>query len=285
MKPDFTLVLRLSSRRQWLRRAYARSWFHVGTAFGGVWRQDDGGTGALFPMRIGIRDAMQEARTSVSRTWDGSAFEQRSERRDLEVIRYTTETFYPDGIPPEMPDGVERRPSTWVARIDPVAIRQRFGELDVDAAAGWILTSRDVDCAGCQPVGGALGVGWRDRGDHPDLWQLRAERTAYLAIDDRIAVEDRTSLHHRRERERLTLRFDAFAAVTRTDPVEAGAEITGGAAAGVDVPLRGGFDLTVDVELARSYYARLDGDPAPVPEPAARVAAALQRPFDLGDRR
>ena len=37
--------------------------------------------------------------------------------------------------------------------------------------------------------------------------------------------------------------------------------------------------LALDVEVARSYYARLDGDPAPTPELAGQGTIKLERRF------
>ena len=53
----------------------------------------------------------------------------------------------------------------------------------------------------------------------------------------------------------------------------------GGVVVGLEAALAGGLELTVDLEAGRSYYARLDGDPAPVAEPVARLGVALSRSF------
>jgi hypothetical protein len=75
-------------------------------------------------------------------------------------------------------------------------------------------------------------------------------------------------------------RAGAFAALTHTS-AEPRPQLTGGGSAGLDVALPEQVKLALDVEVARSYYARLDGDPTPTPQLAGLGTIQLTRHFNV----
>jgi hypothetical protein len=122
-----------------------------------------------------------------------------------------------------------------------------------------------------------------------DRWQVRADRTAFLAIDDVVTIEDRLTAGYQRPRGRHTLRATGFAAATRTSPLAPTIEppsgavtATGGVALALDLALPQGVTMTTELEVARSFYARLDGSVTPIAEPAARLGVVLARRFGRG---
>ena len=68
--------------------------------------------------------------------------------------------------------------------------------------------------------------------------------------------------------------------MTRTT-ADASPQLTGGGSAGMDVDLPQKLKLALDVEVARSYYARLDSDPEPRPELAGTGTVRLTRHFTV----
>jgi hypothetical protein len=105
---------------------------------------------------------------------------------------------------------------------------------------------------------------------------MRVERAAYLAMDDTITIENRVTAGYHDG----MWRAGAFAALTHTstDPKP---QVTGGGSAGVDVALPEELKLALDIEVARSYYARLDGDPGPTPQLAGIGTVQLTRKFNV----
>jgi hypothetical protein len=270
----------LSSPRIWLRRAFIENHIYAQMAFA-VWRHADGGVSAVVPARIETTyrrqlDGPQDP--GVSQRVAFSIYEHAGAVTRVEVLRFALDSFYPDGIPPEtVPDDMTRRPPISVMRFDPLVLATRAGGYELELAAGLLSPSDPLDCRGCVPVTGKVGVG-TTRGD--DTWHARYDRDAYLAIDARVVVEDRATVRFRHALGRHAVRIDGFAALTRTtamterDPVA-----TGGVTVGLDAALPEGVQLAVDLEAGRSYYARLEGDPAPVAERVARIGVALSRSF------
>jgi hypothetical protein len=95
-------------------------------------------------------------------------------------------------------------------------------------------------------------------------------------MDDSITVEDRVDAGFHEGMWRAA----AFAALTHTS-TEPKPQLTGGGSAGVDVSLPEQLKLALDVEVARSYYARLDADPEPRPELAGVGTVRLTRHFTV----
>jgi len=93
-------------------------------------------------------------------------------------------------------------------------------------------------------------------------------------------VEDRLSANVVRAWSHHALRASAFAASTRTTAAPH-AQLTGGSAVGLDLALPEKLTLAVDVEVARSYYARLDGAAAGTPELAGQGTVKLERAFTV----
>ena len=106
--------------------------------------------------------------------------------------------------------------------------------------------------------------------------EILAERTAHLAMDEVITIEDRLSAGFHDG----MWRAGAFAARTRTT-ANTTSELTGGGSAGLDLSLPEKLQLALDVEVARSYYARLDADPEPRPELAGTGTVRLTRHFTV----
>jgi hypothetical protein len=273
----------LSSPRIWLRRAFIENHVQAHAAFG-VWRHASGGVSAIAPVRMAISSRRQldgPPEPGVSQKIAFSIYEHAGRATRVEVLRFAVDNYHPDGLPSEiMPEVTPRRPPIGVMRFDPLVLSVRGAgdhALDLELDAGFLSADEPLDCRGCAPVAGTLAIG-ATREDH--TWQVRFDRDAYLAVDARIAVEDRLSLRHRQAVGRHTVRLDGFGAFTRTSAAgERGLVATGGVAAGFDAALPGGFALALDLEAGRSYYARLDGDQAPVAEPVARLGVALSRSF------
>ncbi len=276
----------LSSPRIWLRRAFVENHISVHAAFG-VWRHASGGVSAIMPVRMAISSRRQldgPPDPGVSQKIAFSIYEHAGRTTRVEVLRFAIDNYHPDGLPSEtMPEVPPLRPPIGVMRFDPLVLStQGIGDYDLDLEldAGVLAADEPLDCRGCAPVAGTLAIG-ATRDDH--TWQVRFDRDAYLAVDARVAVEDRLSLRHRQAVGRHTVRLDGFGAFTRTSAAgERGLVATGGVAAGFDAALPGGFALALDLEAGRSYYARLDGDQAPVAEPVARLGVSLSRSFQTG---
>jgi hypothetical protein len=270
----------LSSPRVWLRRAFVESHVQAQMSFG-VWRHGSGSVSAIVPARIETMHRRQidgRPEPGVLQRFALAMYEHAGAATRVEVLRLALESFYPDGIPPEtMPDTVSRRPPIGLMRFDPLVLALRRGAYELELDAGLLSADEPLACRGCAPVAGTLAAGVR-RGD--DTWHARYDRDAHLAIDARVLVEDRVSVRFRHELGRHAVRIDGFAALSRTtaagerEPVR-----IGGVTVGVDAALAGGLELAVDFEAGRSFYARLDGDPAPVAEPIARLGVALSRSF------
>lgn len=270
----------LSSPRIWMRRAFVENHVHAQMAFG-VWRHASGGVSAIVPARIETSHRRQldgPPDPGVSQRLALSIYEHAGAVTRVEILRFAIDSYYPDGIPPEtVPDHMARRPPIGIVRFDPLVLATRRGDHELELDAGFLSADEPLACRGCAPVAGTLALGGR-RGD--DTWHARYDRDAHLAVDARVAVEDRLSVRYRHALGRHAVRVDGFAALTRTsaegerDPVT-----TGGVVVGLEAALAHGVGLAVDLEAGRSYYARLDGDPAPVAEPVARLGVTLSRSF------
>jgi hypothetical protein len=180
----------------------------------------------------------------------------------LEVLPITIATMYPHG------PGTDAAPlpiSSELTRVDAVDLSSRHGDLTYDVAVGALFASHPIHL----PVAGSLGIA-------VGPWSARVERSAYLAMDNSLTIEDRISGAYRDGR----WRAGAFAALTHASD-EPRAQVTGGGSAGLDVALPEEVKLAVDVEVARSYYARLDGDPRPTPELAELGTVRLERHFTV----
>jgi hypothetical protein len=191
----------------------------------------------------------------------------------LELARFEDQSLYARGFPrdvnaPPPPADME------VVRFDPLTIRLPLGgRVYAAVTGGWLGTSQPLHCEACARGVGSVEVG-------TGAWVARAARSAQLAIDGRIVVEDRVSAGYHLVSADYTLRADAFTALTRTTATGEGRIVaTGGAALGLDLPLAYDFGMSADVEAGRTYYARLDADPTPTPETAARAELRLVRRF------
>jgi hypothetical protein len=105
------------------------------------------------------------------------------------------------------------------------------------------------------------------------------ERGMYLGQDATLVVEERATLSLATHVRTLPVRASGFAAhsviwTSKTDSTE---HVTGGISLALDVPLRDHWNLTNTAELARTFYATLDGDRAPRDELGFRVDVGLRK--------
>jgi hypothetical protein len=156
--------------------------------------------------------------------------------------------------------------TSWLAEIEALELTHRFGDTTVELSGGYLTASVPLHTT---PIAAAAAVAWGP-------WSLRAERTAHLAMDEVITIEDRLSAGYHEG----MWRAGAFAAATRTT-ADTNPQLTGGGSAGLDLSLPEKLQLALDVEVARSYYARLDSDPEPRPELAGTGSVRLTRHFTV----
>jgi hypothetical protein len=250
---------RLDASRIYLRRLYSSTQVQAGIA-PVAWAHADGGNAAVLAFRVNDMQRDQDRTGATLETVRLSAYESNHPTSHLEVLPVTWTTMYPHGIGPT---GGEA--SSEMARVDAVALTHRGGAVTIDAAGGGLFASRPI----AVPLAGLLGVAWGP-------WSARVERDAFLAMDDSITIEDRITAGYHDG----MWRAGAFAALTHTS-ADAKPQVTGGGSAGVDVDLPEELKLAVDVEVARSYYARLDGDPSPTPQLAGLGTVKLERHFNV----
>lgn len=248
---------RLDASRIYLRRLYSQSEFSGGIGVY-VWAHKDGGAGAVLPLRFSDMRRDQDTSGATLETVRFSAYESTRPRGHLEVLPVAMTTMYPHGIGP-----TGGYASSELTRVDAADITRTVHGVTYEASLGALFGSRPIH----MPVAGALGIAWGP-------WSARLSRSAFLAMDDSITIENRASAAYRDGR----WRAGAFAALTHTSD-QPRAQLTGGGSAGVDVTLPEEVKLAVDVEVARSYYARLDADPLPRPELAGVGTVQLSRTF------
>ncbi len=107
-------------------------------------------------------------------------------------------------------------------------------------------------------------------------WSARYGREVYPTFDGAIALEDRLSGTLELARALPGVELAGFVARTAVFGQDgAGADWTGGATLSRTWALGGALSLSAIAEAARSYYATLDGDAAPAPEPVARALVVL----------
>jgi len=255
---------RLDASRIYLRGLYSSTAFQGGMA-PVVWAHQDGGAGAVLPFRFSDLQRDQVRSWATLETIQFSAYEStHPDGRRLEVLPITIQTMYPLGLgninqdPPPLS-------SSELARVDAVALTRHVNGVTIEADGGALFASRPI----ALPVAGTLGVAWGP-------WSVRAQRSAFLAMDDSITIENRVTAGYHEG----MWRAGAFTALTHTS-TDSHPQVTGGGSAGVDVALPEQVKLALDVEVARSYYARLDNDPEPRPELAEVGTVKLERHFTV----
>lgn len=281
---DWQVQPALSAPRQWLRRAYTQNRaafsFQVAT-----WRGKDGAVSSVLPMRMGAtwqdqRDAVG-AEPRMLENLSGAAFERLDERGTLRVLPWSSDAVYEMIDMPGPPDPSAPPPpaTSWLGTLGVLAIDRTLADgVRLELDGGYVWSSERLRCRGCAPFAGVLGL-TVPRGD--DRWSVRATRAAYLAFDDVVTIEDRLTAGWTRSGRRHALRATAFAAATRTSAAgpDLDVEVTGGGAVAVDLGLPQGLTMTTELEVARSFYAHLDGTLAPQAEPAARLGLVVSRHF------
>lgn len=286
IEQDLQVRPRLSDARIWLSRPYTVTRVRGGGALA-TWRRADGGTSAVTPLRVTaaqrehIGDVeVPSAERTLHKTLGGSLFEDVRARWRTEVIPWKVEAVYagrllgqearPPGRPP-----VGQPAKIWLGHLGLVSLAHTFEEgarIELDAR---VVFGTRLACVSCQPYEGTIAFELPS-GD-ADTWGLRVERQALLTIDEVVAIEDRvTFAHERRQEGRYAARISGFAAATRTTQMAtADPDLTGGAQLSLEVSLKAGITLTAEIELARSFYANVDGPSAPVPKPAALIGLGL----------
>ena len=291
---DWQVQPALSSPRRWLRRAYTSNRAELGFAVA-TWSHRDGGASSVVPIRVagmwrGQSDAMTETR--FLQHMRGAMYERVDGGERLEVLPWSVETSElatprDPATPAEVaidPTRPAPLPSRYLAQVGLLSmVRDLADGTRLDVAAAMLFTSKPLACRGCQRFSGSLGV---DVPRGRDRWQLRVDRSAFLAIDEVVTVEDRITAGYQRPRGRHTVRATGFAAATRTSalaptatPPSPDPVATGGVSLALDLDLGLGVTMTTELEVARSFYAHLDGSLAPVAEPAARLGLVLARHF------
>jgi hypothetical protein len=262
LEQQWQLRPRLDGSRIWLRRVYSESQIHVDYAVS-AWQRTDGSLAAALPFRFAVRTQDQEHTGAVFQAWWFAAYESRSPEHHTAVLPATVEAMYANGT------GTDADPTpatSWLADIEALELTHRFGDTTVELSGGYLTASVPLHTT---PIAAAAAVAWGP-------WSLRAERSAHLAMDEVITIEDRLSAGFHDGR----WRAGAFAAATRTT-ADTHPQLTGGGSAGLDLLLPQKLKLALDVEVARSYYARLDADPEPRPELAGTGTVRLTRHFTV----
>jgi hypothetical protein len=107
-------------------------------------------------------------------------------------------------------------------------------------------------------------------------WNVRYTRDGFPTFDGGLALEDRLSSTVELRRWVPGVAVTAFGAHTQLYALDGTTgDWTGGASATRSWALGDHLALAVTGEVARSYYARLDGDPRPTPSGGARVMAVI----------
>ncbi len=108
-----------------------------------------------------------------------------------------------------------------------------------------------------------------------------AARTLSLTSDVHLVLENRATGELSFAGRHNQLALTGFAAQTElwTDKTTSQRSVTGGGAAAWTRDVGHELSLTGRVELARSFYAVLDGDPTPRPETAARASLVMTKHF------
>ena len=250
---------RLDDSRIYLRRLYSSSEFQGGIA-PVAWAHKDGGNAAALAFRFDNLRRDQDRSGAMLETIRLSAYESTHPTSHVEIVPVTWSTMYPHGV-----TETGGFASSELTRADVADVTLRRGDVTYQAALGALFATQRI----AVPVAGSLGIAWGP-------WSVRAARSAFLAMDDSITIENRASAAYNDGR----WRAGAFAALTHTSD-QPRAQLTGGGSAGVDVALPEQVKLALDVEVARSYYARLDGDPLPRPELASVGTVQLSRTFTV----
>jgi len=250
---------RLDDSRIYLRRLYSSTEFQGGIA-PVAWAHKDGGNAAVLAFRFDNMTRDQDRSGAILETMRLAAYESTRPNSHIEIVPVTWSTMYPHGVTDT--GGVA---SSELTRLDAADVTFRRGAITYDAALGALFATQHLSV----PVAGALGIAWGP-------WSARASRSAFLAMDDSITIENRATAAYNDGR----WRAGAFASLTHTSE-QPHAQLTGGGSAGVDVALPEQVKLALDVEVARSYYARLDADPLPRPEFASVGTVQLSRTFTV----
>lgn len=259
----------LDAKRLYLRRPYAEREFHVDAHFL-TWRHVGGDSDTVFEVESTVRATSQDAFRAELQRERFTTYVMNRGGVHLELFPITVQTAYVRGYVGSV------APSSDLVRLDPFALEIVRDDLTIHAEGGYLYHDQPLCLGGCQPFAGKLEVAFPALAGRLDL---AVERSADLAIDDTFTVENRASATYAMAYKHHTLRASGFAALTKT--TAATAQLTGGGGAGIDVKLPAEVALSADVEVARSYYARLDGDPNPTPQLAGLGSVRLSRTFTV----
>lgn len=290
---DWHLRPSLSRRHDLLRRPYTRQ--EYGVAMHG-WRLDSG------PSYYQLADI--RVHTTFLEVHDPSALEPRTEHR-IGVAVFTMQRTRPRHAPPFALDvlvvdvtGVDGSTDATVGGIDFARVRglRLGGGLFADVAAGvsgtgtLVLGSESADGSTTSttittedlPIM-STGVGHaRIHGERGPLRAaLEAGRSLYLTYDLELALEERVAGRLDWRGAAGALAVEAFAARTHLwlDRDTRETTLTGGASTSFRRRLTDNLDLGMSVEVARSFYAALDGDVQPHAELALRATTSMSGHF------
>jgi len=227
-------------------------------------------------LRYTTREQSQDQFRSVYGDWRMSFFESNSADTHVEIVPMDFEASYPNGL------GTANAPnaaSTTVATLEVADVSTTIAGVRWGAAIGGAFVDGTADhiCGGCTPIVGKVSAAIPVAGG---TLGVAAERSAHLAMDEVVTVEDRVSADYKRDSQHHALRAAAFAALTRTSANDK-PELTGGSSVGLDVKLPEKIVAAFDLAVARSYYGRLDGDVAPTPQLAGLGTMSLERRFNF----
>ena len=168
--------------------------------------------------------------------------------------------------------GMAAPPPEGVATLSPLRFTREVGPWDYAVDAGFLAHAGEVDCEEVSCARGAYDVSVGRRIDRVRVGG-RAVRSGFAAWTGGVGIEDRIAGEVTAAGDLVSLRGEGFAARARLW-TGGPSGVTAGLGAALTVPLGGGLAAAARAELARSYYARVDGA-EPVIEPALRLGASL----------
>jgi len=272
---DWQVRPKLEAGRLWLRRPYVMNAVTASMA-AAEWRRSDGSTAAVLPVRYTTRVASQDQFRSVYGDWRMAFFESNSADTHVEIVPMDFEASYPNGL------GTANAPnpaSTTLVTLEAAEVTTTIAGVRWGAALGGAFVDGSIThiCGGCTPFVGKASAAVPFAGG---TLAMAAERSAHLAMDEVVTVEDRVSADFRRDSQHHAIRAAAFAALTRTSANDK-PELTGGSSIGLDLKLPEKIVAAFDLAVARSYYGRLDGDVTPTPQLAGLGTMSLERRFNF----
>lgn len=271
---DYQRELDLSARPEWLSARLTEARTHLSLAFLDLPLASATATARLqvMPVRVELRAAQLDASdgpTSVRTALETSMLRFEVEELDaagvFEVFRLDAELT--DAAPVAM---AEAAPSWMTVTILSLSGRGTTWRYHL---GGGMTSASGGDCGDEACVRGsyAAELGWRraalDAG-------VRAARSTFFLGAGGVGLEDRLTGELGVRNRRYAIGGQAFVATTQRLGGES-LGVTGGAAGQLALPFGHGLEASVRGQLARSFYAELDGLGRPVAGTALSLGAAL----------